>query len=93
MNKEIVKKKIPQVELLSVDDGVEYVKSETVQNNYVDNDLEDEEDKEETPEVTAITDVDMLQSLTGQPLPEDELLFAIPVVAPYMSIGNYKLVI
>lgn len=42
-------------------------------------------------EVEGITaDVEMLNSLTGQPLPEDELLFAIPVVAPYNTLINYK---
>uniref|UniRef100_A0A1B6MPX6 NFACT RNA-binding domain-containing protein n=1 Tax=Graphocephala atropunctata TaxID=36148 RepID=A0A1B6MPX6_9HEMI len=35
-------------------------------------------------------DVDMLDSLTGLPLPEDELLFAVPVVAPYNTLVNYK---
>ncbi|KFB52742.1 AGAP002680-PA-like protein [Anopheles sinensis] len=32
----------------------------------------------------------MLDTLTGQPVDEDELLFAIPVVAPYQSLHNYK---
>lgn len=35
-------------------------------------------------------DVDMLVSLTGQPVVEDELLFAVPVVAPYNTLSNYK---
>lgn len=35
-------------------------------------------------------DVDMLNSLTGLPSPEDELLFALPVVAPYNALQNYK---
>lgn len=45
------------------------------------------DDEDETP---ANADVDMLESLTGQPHDEDELLFAIPVVAPYQSLQNYK---
>lgn len=45
------------------------------------------DDEDDTP---AAADVDMLDSLTGQPLDEDELLFAIPVVAPYQSLHNYK---
>jgi hypothetical protein len=40
--------------------------------------------------VTVAADVDMLESLTGMPVPEDELLFAIPVVAPYSTLLNYK---
>lgn len=35
-------------------------------------------------------DADMLNSLTGSPLEEDELLFALPVVAPYNALQNYK---
>ncbi|XP_055586216.1 ribosome quality control complex subunit NEMF homolog [Uranotaenia lowii] len=38
----------------------------------------------------AAADVDMLDSLTGHPVEEDELLFAIPVVAPYQSLHSYK---
>lgn len=35
-------------------------------------------------------DVDMLNSLTGCPHEEDELLFALAVVAPYNTLHNYK---
>ncbi|KAK7790282.1 hypothetical protein R5R35_003862 [Gryllus longicercus] len=35
-------------------------------------------------------EVDMLDSLTGQPVTEDELLFAVPVVAPYSTLHSYK---
>lgn len=51
------------------------------------NKQKDTEDDDETP---ANADVDMLDSLTGAPVDEDELLFAIPVVAPYQSLHNYK---
>lgn len=33
---------------------------------------------------------EMLNTLTGLPMEEDELLFAIPVVAPYNALHNYK---
>jgi len=32
----------------------------------------------------------VLDTLTGRPLPEDTLLFAIPVCAPYAALINYK---
>uniref|UniRef100_A0A6Q2X1I6 Ribosome quality control complex subunit NEMF n=1 Tax=Esox lucius TaxID=8010 RepID=A0A6Q2X1I6_ESOLU len=32
----------------------------------------------------------LLNSLTGQPHPEDVLLFAVPVCAPYTALTNYK---
>lgn len=35
-------------------------------------------------------EVDMLDQLTGKPVSEDELLFAVPVVAPYNTVLNYK---
>ena len=41
-------------------------------------------------DIVVAADVDMLDSLTGTPVPEDELLFAIPVVAPYNTLLNYK---
>lgn len=44
----------------------------------------DDEDAGPVPEV------DMLDQLTGKPFSEDELLFAVPVVAPYNTLQNYK---
>lgn len=49
-----------------------------------------EEGDEDEPVVQA--DVDMIDALTGIPIPEDELLFAVPVIAPYNTLSNYKLV-
>lgn len=76
---EIKKSHVP-VKLLPIDDDLK-------DNVTVD---EDNDDKEEICERTVSADVDMLNSLTGQPLPEDELLFAIPMVAPYNAIMSYK---
>jgi hypothetical protein len=53
-------------------------------------DGEDSDVGETVEEVTVAADVDMLDSLTGLPVPEDELLFAVPVVAPYNTLHNYK---
>jgi len=42
-------------------------------------------------EKAAVNDeTDMLDSLTGVPVDEDELLFAVPVCAPYNTLINYK---
>ncbi|XP_022913769.2 ribosome quality control complex subunit NEMF homolog [Onthophagus taurus] len=41
-------------------------------------------------ETTIQADVDMIDALTGIPVGEDELLFAVPVVAPYNTLNNYK---
>lgn len=45
---------------------------------------------EEIDETPAADEVDMLDSLTGSPVDEDELLFAVPVIAPYQTLHNYK---
>jgi len=53
---------------------------------------------EETGDVDAVddeneptsTDVDILNALTGIPLTEDELLYVVPVVAPYSTLTTYK---
>merc|ERR1719318_336066 len=44
-------------------------------------------EKEEKP---ANDETDMLDSLTGIPFAEDEILFAIPVCGPYNTLLNYK---
>ncbi|XP_034933675.1 nuclear export mediator factor NEMF [Chelonus insularis] len=53
------------------------------QSNNVEN-IDDDADPGPAPEV------DMLNQLTGKPVEEDELLFAVPVVAPYNAVLNYK---
>lgn len=35
-------------------------------------------------------DIQILESLTGLPVPEDELLYAVPVCGPYNALVNYK---
>ena len=35
-------------------------------------------------------DVTVLDSLTGQPFEEDEILFCLAVCAPYSVLQNYK---
>lgn len=51
---------------------------------------EDGDEEDETTEPVVSAEVDMLDSLTGNPLPEDEILFAVPVVAPYNALQHYK---
>lgn len=50
----------------------------------------DMEALEDDDNVGDSNDVDMLNSLTGCPCTEDELLFALPVVAPYNALQSYK---
>lgn len=51
---------------------------------------ERQEDGVDDDEPNVQADVDMIDALTGIPNPEDELLFAIPVIAPYNTLSNYK---
>jgi len=46
-------------------------------------------EKEEEVEVVQ-DDVNIMNSLTGLPVTEDELMYAIPVCAPYNALQNYK---
>ncbi|XP_033735846.1 nuclear export mediator factor Nemf-like [Pecten maximus] len=48
------------------------------------------DDKGEDETTHAADDLQMLDSLTGIPVLEDELLYAIPVCAPYNCLVNYK---
>ncbi|XP_053953929.1 ribosome quality control complex subunit NEMF homolog [Anastrepha ludens] len=47
-------------------------------------------DMDDGDDMPSGADVAMLDSLSGQPLEGDELLFVIPVVAPYQALQNYK---
>ncbi|CAG5114692.1 unnamed protein product, partial [Candidula unifasciata] len=47
-------------------------------------------DGEKDEEANTGSDETVLNSLTGIPLPEDEILFAVPVCAPYSALLNYK---
>lgn len=58
----------------------------TVQIKQVQEDAGDEIDES----VVAGADVDMLDSLTGCPVEEDEILFAVPVIAPYQALQHFK---
>ncbi|XP_078313249.1 ribosome quality control complex subunit NEMF-like isoform X1 [Crassostrea virginica] len=51
---------------------------------------QNESDDEKQEEDVKPDDVMMLDSLTGCPVMEDELLYAIPVCAPYSTMLNYK---
>ncbi|KAL0868880.1 hypothetical protein ABMA27_007220 [Loxostege sticticalis] len=54
-------------------------------------DSEEEPEPEPEQETTGVdADAELLSQLTGAPFPEDELLFAVPVVAPYAALHNYK---
>ncbi|KAF6212306.1 hypothetical protein GE061_012828 [Apolygus lucorum] len=50
----------------------------------------DVDDDQEEQEVQVAADVDVVNYFTGQPHPDDELLYALPVVAPYNTLLSYK---
>ncbi|XP_074765131.1 ribosome quality control complex subunit NEMF isoform X2 [Athene noctua] len=51
---------------------------------------EQQEEKEEQDQDQPGEGEALLDSLTGQPHPEDILLFAVPICAPYTAMTNYK---
>lgn len=47
----------------------------------------------EEENIRTAEDATVVDSLTGQPIPEEDgLLFAVPVCAPYTALLNYKYV-
>ncbi|XP_028677833.2 ribosome quality control complex subunit NEMF-like isoform X1 [Erpetoichthys calabaricus] len=54
--------------------------------NELDKELEDQDQEVQGQEEGET----LLDALTGQPHPDDELLFAIPVCSPYSALVNYK---
>ncbi|XP_068194100.1 ribosome quality control complex subunit NEMF [Antennarius striatus] len=51
---------------------------------------EEKEDDADQENPGAVEAEDLLTSLTGQPHPDDILLFAVPVCAPYTALSSYK---
>ncbi|XP_047201061.1 ribosome quality control complex subunit NEMF-like isoform X2 [Girardinichthys multiradiatus] len=51
---------------------------------------EEKEDEADQDNPGAEEAENLLTSLTGQPHPEDVLLFSVPVCAPYTALSNYK---
>lgn len=72
-----VRKEIPPVDVVAHE----------VQDLAVD---EPPDDKEEQDLDQQGNEENLFDSLTGQPHPEDVLLFAIPICAPYTTMTNYK---
>uniref|UniRef100_A0A8C8WB85 Nuclear export mediator factor n=1 Tax=Panthera leo TaxID=9689 RepID=A0A8C8WB85_PANLE len=72
------------------------VKKETPSLEVVTQELQDlavddpHDDKEEQDLDQQGNEENLFDSLTGQPHPEDVLLFAIPICAPYSTMTNYK---
>ncbi|XP_021573632.1 nuclear export mediator factor NEMF isoform X2 [Carlito syrichta] len=72
------------------------IKKETLSLEVVTPELQDlavddpHDDKEEQDLDQQGNEENLFDSLTGQPHPEDVLLFAIPICAPYTTMTNYK---
>ncbi|XP_073067385.1 ribosome quality control complex subunit NEMF isoform X2 [Manis javanica] len=72
------------------------IKRETPSLEVVTHELQDmaiddpHDDKEEQDLDQQGNEENLFDSLTGQPHPEDVLLFAIPICAPYTTMTNYK---
>ncbi|KAI4467690.1 nuclear export mediator factor nemf [Holotrichia oblita] len=85
--KDTKKKKAKEINTKSVKKGGQQNKpyKQHIQKQEVQDDGTVDDDE---PNVQA--EVDMIDALTGIPVSEDELLFAVPVVAPYNTLINYK---
>ncbi|CAH1731775.1 ribosome quality control complex subunit NEMF homolog [Aphis gossypii] len=85
-NKQIFIKPLPMLLEAPNDTTQNETRKEPIQKSEENENSEDDE----TDKITDLTETQMLDSLTGLPYPEDELLFAVPVVAPYSALTNYK---
>ncbi|KAB1278166.1 Nuclear export mediator factor NEMF [Camelus dromedarius] len=74
----------------------ESIKKETPSLDVTTHELQDlavddpHDDKEEQDLDQQGNEENLFDSLTGQPHPEDVILFAIPICAPYTTMANYK---
>lgn len=84
--------KVPKVPFVKIDGGEKAAdeKAKFQSERPTDGNAAVEDDGEEADEVGVGADVEMLNSLTGCPVDEDEILFAVPVIAPYQALSNYK---
>ncbi|GAB1599852.1 Hypothetical predicted protein [Argonauta hians] len=82
----IIRQTFPEVSEITVD-----TKTVTASLPRDKQDEESDEDKMDEEDLTQQnTDAQLLDSLTGCPVVEDELLYSLCVVAPYNSLQNYK---
>ncbi|KAK1158708.1 hypothetical protein AOXY_G22440 [Acipenser oxyrinchus oxyrinchus] len=75
-----------QILVEEVAEEMQEVTLEGVAQEPDDKDVEDQDVEPQGPEEGE----NLLNSLTGQPHPEDVLLFAVPVCSPYTALTNYK---
>ncbi|KAF2368485.1 protein of unknown function DUF3441 [Trinorchestia longiramus] len=61
-----------------------------VKGDAVDEAIEAEDDIEDGDGDQVSDDLAILHALTGLPVPEDELLYCVPMCAPYNALSNYK---
>uniref|UniRef100_UPI00398E5961 ribosome quality control complex subunit NEMF n=1 Tax=Pristiophorus japonicus TaxID=55135 RepID=UPI00398E5961 len=66
-----------------------YVAEVTIENTAAEDHQEDQEEPEQDLQA-AEEGEKLLNSLTGQPHPDDVLLFSVPCCAPYTAMTNYK---
>ncbi|XP_053213804.1 ribosome quality control complex subunit NEMF-like [Panonychus citri] len=72
------------------DDEEEEGEEDDEQKQHQEEEEEDEDDEEEGSSNKMIEHVNLMNSLTGQPMADDVLLYTIPVVAPYSALSSYK---
>ncbi|NXX37747.1 NEMF factor, partial [Tricholaema leucomelas] len=73
--------------------GKEMLPAGVLLHDSQDPDLEEQQDEkeEQDQDQPGVEEAEaLLDSLTGQPHPEDILLFAVPICAPYTAMTNYK---
>jgi len=60
------------------------------ENDNEEEEEDDDGDEEEEEEQTNDEEMSIIESITAHPEADDELLFALPVVAPYSAMQRFK---
>ncbi|KAL3872530.1 hypothetical protein ACJMK2_035753 [Sinanodonta woodiana] len=87
---ELVDIVIKDIEDIKIENGEHRAHDGTSISVNMKGETEVEDDKEEEDVQTTSEDKKILDSLTGIPHPDDELLYAVPVCAPYTCLTHYK---
>merc|ERR1712029_142869 len=82
------KKKNAELNLQRMNRNAAAAKTKQIQHAAAEGSGDEDEDKTAAQAVNVASE--MLDSLTGVPVAEDSLLFAVPVVGPYSTMVNYR---
>merc|ERR1719270_3254136 len=70
--------------------GQTFQQASTMHDTQDDQDIDGADNPKDGNAIKVSDEVDMIDALTGIPITEDELMFAVPMIGPYNAMINYK---